>query len=298
MHQGYEWVATPPPTNQAPEAPRLRLPYLGPPRYRTPPRWGFPALAWRWPTAVVGIGALEEASGAVERVRGRARFAASALWLLAAVAVIAAGAEVWRYVLLLDSRTGALSRSVVQWSDSLVTTGAVLSIAAGIISAATVLWWLHAAREAAAETAGYAPAREDWRLLPGLLLPGPNLIVPGAVLAELEHAILRRPAEDRPRPSPLLTTWWIAWAASGLLFATTLLWRLHTSVQAQADGVLLSAATNLTAAAVAILTIRLVDRLSLLLAPIAPSSVRRLRVVRVKTQDAPTRAPRPTTATR
>ncbi|SER45771.1 DUF4328 domain-containing protein [Actinokineospora terrae] len=296
MYQGYEWVATPPPTQRAPEPPRLRLPYLGPPRYRTPPRWGFPALAWRWPTAVVGVA--DEAPAAVERVRGRARFAASALWLLAAVAVIAAGAEIWRYVLLLESRTGALSRGVVQWSDSLVTTGSVLSIAAGIISVTTVIWWLHAARDAAAETAGYTPARPDWHLVPGILVPGVNLVVPGAVLAELEHAILRRPAAGRPRPSPLLITWWLTWSASGLLFATTLLWRLQDSAQAQADGVLLTAATNLAAAATAILTIRVVDRLSLLLAPIVPSSVRRLRVVRVETAAAPTRAPRPTTASR
>ncbi|MBM7771110.1 hypothetical protein JOD54_001314 [Actinokineospora baliensis] len=295
MYPGYDWVATPPPTAKAPDPP-LRLPYLGPPKYRTPPRWGFPALAWRWPTAVAG--AADEGPSPVERVRGRARLAASALWLLAAVAVIAAGAEVWRYVLLLESRTGALSRAVVQWSDSLVTTGAVLSFAAGLLSLATVLWWLHAARQAAAELAGYHPARDEWQLVPGLLIPGLNLIVPGAVLAELEHAILRRPHDERPHPSPLLKAWWTTWAVSGLLFATTLLWRIPTTAQSQADGVVLTAVLDLTAAATAVLTIRLVDRLSLLLAPINPSSVRRLRVVHIETPGTPTRAARPTTATR
>ncbi|GAA2989939.1 DUF4328 domain-containing protein [Actinokineospora diospyrosa] len=295
MYPGYDWVATPPPTAKAPEPP-LRLPYLGPPRYRTPPRWGFPALAWRWPTAIAG--AAEEGASPVERVRGRARLAASALWLLAAVAVIAAGAEVWRYALLVQSRTGALSRTVVQWSDSLVTTGAVLSFAAGLLSLATVLWWLHAARRAATELAGYHPARDDWQLVPGILIPGINLIVPGAVLAELEHAILRRPADERPNPSPLLKAWWITWAASGLLFTATLLWRLNTSAQSQADGVLLTAFLDLTAAATAVLTIRLVDRLSLLLAPINPSTVRRLRVVRIDTTGDPVRTSRPTTAAR
>ncbi|WP_026426079.1 DUF4328 domain-containing protein [Actinokineospora inagensis] len=294
--RSYEWVATPPPGSGVSSTPRVRLPYLGPPSYRTPPRWGFPALAWRWQTAVPG--AAEDLSSPVERVRSRARLAVSALWVLAAVGLIAAGAEVWRYVLLLQSRTGALSRNIVQLSDSLVVTGSVLSVCAGILSALATLWWVQAARLAAAETAGYLPAREDWRLLPGLVVPGPNLVVPGAVLAELEHAILRRPADVRPTPTGLMWTWWLTWVANWLLAVFTLLWRFRDSVQAQADGVILTTLTNLAAVTLAVLTLRLVSRFSLLLAPMDPTSVRRLRVVQVDGAPTPTRVPRPTTSAR
>nr|WP_245614538.1 DUF4328 domain-containing protein [Actinokineospora inagensis] len=201
-------------------------------------------------------------------------------------------------MLLLQSRTGALSRNIVQLSDSLVVTGSVLSVCAGILSALATLWWVQAARLAAAETAGYLPAREDWRLLPGLVVPGPNLVVPGAVLAELEHAILRRPADVRPTPTGLMWTWWLTWVANWLLAVFTLLWRFRDSVQAQADGVILTTLTNLAAVTLAVLTLRLVSRFSLLLAPMDPTSVRRLRVVQVDGAPTPTRVPRPTTSAR
>ncbi|WP_018683501.1 DUF4328 domain-containing protein [Actinokineospora enzanensis] len=293
---GYEWVATPPPGSSTPAPRRHRTRYLGPPAYRTPPRWGFPALAWRWPTSVAGVD--EDEHAPVERVRARARLAVTALWVLAVVAAVATGAEIWRYALLLASRTGALNRGTVQLSDSLVVTGAVLSIAAGLIAATSCVWWIKSARHAAAETVGYLPARPDWQLLPGLFIPGANLVIPGAVLAELEHAVLRRDVDSRPRPTPLLRAWWIVWAGSAVLFLATLLWRLRDSVQAQADGVVLSAVTDLVAVAVAVITARVVTRLTTLLAPIDPTSVRLLRVVRVPDAPKAERIDRPATARR
>ncbi|MGQ0842147.1 DUF4328 domain-containing protein [Actinokineospora sp.] len=273
------------------------MPYLGPPSYATPPRWGFPALAWRWPTSVPGVANDEPV--AVERVRGRARLAVSALWMQAVVAVLAAGAEVWRYVLLVDSRSTALSRATVDLSDTLVVSGAVLAIAAGALSIMLTLWWLALARRAAADLAGYAPPRPDWHLLPGLVVPGVNLVMPGAVVAELEHAVLRRPVAERPRPTRLVRWWWAAVVVGGLLFAATVLWGFRAGVQAQADGVLLHAATNLAAGVVAVLTALVVARLSSLIAPIDPASVRLMRVVRVDgAPEPPLRAVRQTGAKR
>ncbi|SDC77614.1 DUF4328 domain-containing protein [Actinokineospora iranica] len=293
----FEWVATPPPGVGTPIAPRPRAPYLGPPAYRTPPRWGFPALAWRWPTSVPGIA--ESREEAIERVRGRARLAVSALWVLTVVTVLAAGAEVWRYILLLRSRTSALSGETVRFSDSLVVTGSVLAIAGGLIATGTVLSWLFVARRAAADAAGYDPARPDWHIVPGLLVPGLNLVVPGAMLAELEHAVLRRQAEARPTPTPLVRWWWAAWAAGGLLFAATIAWRFRDSVQAQADGVLLTATTNLAAAVVATLTALVITRLSTLLAPLDPTTLHLMRVIRVDgAPEPPLRATRPAGSTR
>lgn len=277
------WVSNPP---------RRWARYYGPPSYASPPRWGFPALAWRWPTSVPGTRTRPEASP--ERVRVLAGYVTAVLWVLAAAAVFAAGGEVWRYVLLIRSRTGALERTVVDTSDALVVTGAILSITLGLVAVALNLWWLVTARRVAGELAGQNPARPDWQLFVGLIIPGANLVMPGSALAELEHAVSRRPIEQRPRPSRMIIWWWAVWVLSGLLWTVTLLWRLLPGVQAHADGVLLTAVTYLAAAVVALLTMRVVRRLSTLLAPIDPASVRLMRVIRVEgAPDPPLRPGRP-----
>lgn len=278
------WVATPPPGPSASAPPRRFTRYTGPPSYRTPPRWGFPALAWRWPTAVP-TGA--EAVPVMEQLRVRARYAVAMLSLVAFFAVLTAGAEIWRYVLLVQARTSALRRGTVDLSDSLVITGAYLTLFVGALAIAATLWWLVPARQAAADVAGYESARPSAHVVLALLIPGLNLLVPGAVAAELEHAALRRAADERPTPSPLVRWWWATLCVSGVLFTATLLWRLRDGVQALADGVLLTAATDLAAAVVAVVTVVLVVRLSALLAPVDPAAARLMRVVRVDGAPAP-----------
>jgi hypothetical protein len=279
LFQPAHWVATPPP-GAYPSPPRARrMPYVGPPFYAVPPRWGFPALAWRWPTSVPGTGPRTPAN--VDSVRVLARQTGIVLWLLVVMAVAAAAAEVWRYVLLMQSRTGALPRSTVNTSDALVVTTAVLTIGVGLLALWMGLWWLTQARRVAGELGGQEPARPNWQVLVSLVIPGVNLVVPGSVVAELEHAVLRRPVAERPRPSRLVLWWWAAWVLSGLLFTTTVLWRFRDGVQAQADGVLLNALTYLAVAAVAVLTALIVRGLSTLLAPIDLAKVRLMRVLRV-----------------
>lgn len=259
---------------------RRRLPYLGPPAYRTPPTWGFPPLAWRWPTAVPGT----EATGqpvTVDRVRSVAGHASAMMWALAGLAVASAAGEVWRYVLLLRSRTGSLSSGVVTASDALVGITSILTLAFGLLTAVVVLWWLHLARHAAADLADQRPARPDWQVLVYLLVPGVNLAMAGVILTELEHQVLRRPADERPEPSKPVKIWWAAWVASSLLFTVTVLWRFRDSAQARADGVVLSAFTDLAAAGMAVLTALMIRRLVTLLAPLDPTTVRYQRVVRV-----------------
>lgn len=274
------WVATSPfrPARQ----PRRRLPYLGPPAYRDNPRWGFPALAWRWPTAVPGTRSGDDVPVTVERVRAVGGHATAMMLALAGLSLMAAGGEIWRYVLLLQSRDGALSDTVVATSDAVVTIGAVLALAFAVLAVAVTVWWLQLARRAAAEAAEQTPSRRDWQVLAYLLIPGVNLAMAGVLLAELEHQVLRRPADQRPHPTRATTIWWIAWAVSGLLFAMTVVWRFRSGVQAQADGVVLSALTDLAAATIAILTALTVRRLSSLLAPLDPRKLRRLRVLRVR----------------
>lgn len=252
---------------------------MGPPAYSSPPKWGFPALAWRWPTTIPGTS--QDQPVTVDRVRAVAGHASAMMWALACLAVVTAGGEVWRYVLLLRSRTGALSSRLVGTSDAVVTIAGMLTLAFSVLAAVVAVWWLYLARHAAAELAGQRVGRPDWQVLVYLLVPGVNLAMAGVVLTELEHQVLHRPADERPRPTKPVVIWWAAWVGAGILFAVTVLWRFRDSVQSHADGILLSALTDLAAAAVAVLTALMIRRLSTLLAPVDPASVRYLRVIRV-----------------
>ncbi len=272
------WVASSP--HRLARQPRRRLPYLGPPSYGENPRWGFPPLAWRWPTAVPGAHPGAEPV-TVDRVRGVGGHASAMMWALAALSLIAAGGEVWRYVLLLQSRNGALADRLVATSDAVVTIAAVLALAFAVLAAVVTVWWLLLARHAAAESAEQTLPRRDWQVLVYLLVPGVNLAMAGVILAELEHHVLHRPADERPTPTRATKIWWAAWVVGGLLFAATMIWRFRNGVQSQADGVILSALTDLAAAAVAVLTALTVRRLSAILAPVDPKRLRHLRVLSV-----------------
>jgi hypothetical protein len=280
--QRQRWVATTPPGAARRTRARRRLPYFGPPSYSAPPRWGFPAVAWRWPTAIPGTTPGGGQPVTIERVRAVAGHAAAMMWALGCLAVLSAGGEIWRYVLLVRSRTGALSSRLVGTSDAVVTIAAVLTLAFTVVALVVTLWWLYLARHAAAAVADQTPARKDWQVYVYLLFPVLNLAMAGVVLAELEHQVLRRPPTERPAPTRQTRIWWAAWVAAGLLFAVTLIWRFRDSVQAQADGVILSALTDLAAATVAVLTALTIRRLSTLLSPIDPAGVRFLRVLRVE----------------
>ncbi len=251
--------------------------YTGPPSYPTPPRWGFPQLSF----ARLGRRSPAPVAAPAEQMRALAAAAVPLLGLTALLVLATAGAEAWRYALLLDSRTDAVPAGPLHTSDALVITGGVISLLAGALSGAVTVGWLVRACAAAARAAAVTPARPTWQLVAGVLLPGVNLLVPGAVLAELEHAALGRDPSRRPRPSRLVVGWWAVWATGLVLAGTTMLWNLRDEVQARADGVLLHVATDLVAGAVAITTIVVVRRLTRLLSPATPAGVRRMVVVRV-----------------
>ncbi|MGD9529029.1 DUF4328 domain-containing protein [Pseudonocardia sp.] len=256
------WVAEPPPSTQRPpEPPRPR--YTGPPRYPVPQRWGFPPLPWR-PPGAGGPPRPDPEHG----VAALAVVLVPMLWATAAVAVTAAFAEAWRYGLLLASREGALSAEVVTASDALVAAAGALAPTLGALAGLLLVLWTVRAAPAAAAIAGVRPARTTRMIVAGWLVPGLNLAVPGSVLAETEHAALRRPVGERPRPSRLVLLWWLLWAG-GVVFATVvLLWSLREGVQAQADGVVLHALLDLLAAATAAVTAVLVTRFTRLVGPV------------------------------
>jgi CHASE2 domain-containing sensor protein len=128
-------------------------------------------------------------------------------------------------------------------------------------------------------------------VLIGALVPGLNLVVAGSIVAELEHAILRRPVERRPKPSRLVLAWWAAWVLDAVLMIVVIGWRFRDGVQAQADGVLLSGLLDTSGALLAGLTAIVVHRLTSLLAPITLDRLRVRGVVAVKGAPAPTLRP-------
>ncbi|WP_407655588.1 DUF4328 domain-containing protein [Amycolatopsis rhabdoformis] len=260
-------------------------PYEGPPSYPVPPRWGFPNLVWRRPTTVPGT-----ASGAVraiDRIPVLAQSLSTILWTFVFLALAAAGSEIWRYVLLVQSRDSALSTSVVGFSDAFVVTAGLLTTILSLLPTGLAVWWLLVARHAAAEEAGVEPARPVWQVLVGVLVPVANLPLALSVVGELEHSILRRPRDERPRPSRLVLVWWAAWIVNWVLLAVTIIWRLRPGVQAMADSVVLVALTDLAAAALAVTTALVIRRFSDLLMPLAPERLRTLRVLKVEGAPAP-----------
>lgn len=268
------WVATSP--IRAAPRPTSHPPYTGPPSYPEVPRWGLPRVTWR-PLRRIGTPGPSNA----ERMRALAGTVVPLLWFVAGTALVAAGAEVWRYTILLASRFDVVPAGPLRASDALVVLAGVVSVLLGALAVGLTLLWLVRAYAAASELAGVAPPRPVWHLVAGVLVPGPNLLVPGAVLAELEHAGLRRPAGRRPTPSRIVIVWWVLWAAGLLAAALTLAWGFRDSVQAQANGVLLHAGTDLLAATVAGLSGVLVRRFSTLLDPAQPDRPRRMVLIRV-----------------
>jgi hypothetical protein len=224
---------------------------------------------------------LNAKGNAAEQMRGLAAVAVPLLGLTGMLALVTAGAEAWRYALLLDSRVDAVLAGPLHVSDALVVVGGVVSLLCSILAGAVTLGWVVHACTTAAAAAGVTPPRRSWQLIAGALVPGVNLVVPGAVLAELEHAALGKDPGRRPQPSRLILGWWVLWVTSVLLAGITLLWNLRHGVQAHADGVLLHVGTDLVAGAVAITTIVVVQRLTRLLSPAWLASARRMVVVRV-----------------
>lgn len=272
-----EWVAVPPDPSALPESVRprsaARAPagYRGPPRYRQVPRWGLPVGSWH------PVGRACGAPSALQLARALAGQLVPVLWVAAAMSAVAAVAEVWRYVLLLISRTDALSPVAVAWSDSLVWFGGWASMAAVLAAGVLIVQWTLQAMRAAAERSGTAVPRSTRSVVLGWLVPGPNLAVPGAVLAEIEHTALGLPPGQRPRPSRELLVWWASWGACVVLAVVTAAWSLRSGTQALADGVVLHAWLDLLAAGTAVVTLRVVRRLTGLLEP-SPGRPRELLV--------------------
>lgn len=240
------WVAHPPALART--AVSVAAP-LGPtPRYHATPRWGLPSRPWAHPLDLAEIAA----PSALVRA---CSLAATARPLLVGAAVafgVAAGAQAWRYGLLLRGRTELLGARTVALSDSVVLAAGVLAPVLALVSAVVVALWLVKVRLAAAEQAGRRETRSPRAVLLGVLLPVVNLGQAGVLVAELERTL------GGPGPSRLVRTWWAAFALSGLLTALSWAWALIGTAQARADAVVLVGLGDLAAAATAVLTLLIV----------------------------------------
>jgi hypothetical protein len=276
-----QWVALPPPADPAhPAAARpVHGRYAGPPRYLSPPRWGFPAAPWQRTDA-------EEQPTSSTSVSAYAGLLVPLLRGLAALAALSFAGELWRYTLLLRSRSDALDAREVAASDALVAAASWVCTVATVVVGVYLLGWVLRVVAATTQRSGVLPSRGRTMLLLGWLVPGINMSVPGSVLAEVEHTALGRPPGERPRPSRLLLVWWALWAVNVALALVTALWALRTGVQARADGVTLHALVDLVAAATALVTARVVLWLTALVSP--PRSIPLPRVVSVRENAAST----------
>ena len=282
-----QWVAEPP-ASAVPEPPLPRPSrYIGPPHYAEPQRWGFPAAPWAG-AAIDRLNRFRRSSGPARSPRSRSRCCGR--WL--AVALLAAGAETWRYVLLLASREGALSADAVAASDALVLAAGTGTVLLGLAAGGVVVGWSLPAAAAAAARSNSLPSRSWQEIVLGWVVPGWNLAVAGPVLAEIEHGALDRAPDRRPQPSRLVGLWWLLWVVGGVLTAIALVWSWRTGVQARADGVVLHAVLDLLAAVTAGVTAVLVGRLTVLLNPVRAPRRRLLLAVGDRRVEAASRSSR------
>ena len=263
------WVAHPPPGGPTAPVTRTRPPeqrYLGPPAYRGGhPQWSFGPMVWH---EIPPAGDADRGDDPANALRWVGWVAA----VTAVAALVAAGAEIWRFSLMIQGRTLVLSGAVVRASDVLVAITALAVGALALLTAMLAIPTLVRTHAAAARRIGRAPSRRPRDIVLRLLVPGWNVYGAGQIVTEIDRTLdqLRVAAQDEegeidaanpvsPRAvrrqaahaSTLTIVWWISWIISAGLIAAALLRGLGGSLQAIADTVELHIAVDLVAAVVA-----------------------------------------------
>lgn len=265
------WVAHPPaggPTTPVTRPLPREQPYLGPPAYRGGhPRWSFGPMVWHEIPPAGDADGRDDPTGALRWVG----------WLsvvTAAAALLAAGAEVWRFVLMLQGRTMVLSGSIVRASDVLVAISALAVACLALLTASMAVPVVVRTHAAAARRLGRAPSRRPRDIVLRLVIPGWNVYGAGQILTEIDRTLdllrVRADAQEvsasaaaKPSATPttgtagqtarasLLTiSWWLSWILSAALIVATLARGLGGSLQAIADTVELHIAVDVLAALV------------------------------------------------
>lgn len=246
------WVAHPPPGSPAAKPARSgrpKAPYAGPPSYRGGhPQWAFPPVIWRDLPDETPTVPVDDPSGAL-------RWTAGLSTLAAAAALVAAGAEIWRFRLLLDGRTLVLDGATVRASDILVAASGLAVVTFALLAVAFAVPALVRTHYAAARRLGLAPSRSGPGIVARLLVPIWNVYGAGQIVTEIDRMVgAQSELDEGPRRASRITVaWWLSWVVSAVLIAITLARGLGGSLQAIADTVELHIAVDLVAAVVAAL---------------------------------------------
>jgi hypothetical protein len=162
--------------------------------------------------------------------------------------VLAALAEAFRYGVLLRNRSHLIEQWVLTCSDAAVWSTSIVALLLALAAALGAVGWLIRARADEFERHGRVDPRGAATLVAGCVVPGINLVAPGVFLTELAH---RRPHVQRIA----VRIWWCTWVFGAVMAVAALAWRTADSLQAQADGVVFTAVTDLVAAGVALVTV-------------------------------------------
>ncbi len=246
--------------------------YSGPPSYAGRwPRWGFPPVALRPADFVVA-----EPEGRAADPRPVLHSVVGLALLTAVLALAAAGAETWRFALLLRGRTRLLPGEQVRFSDSLVVATAWAALIAGCVTAVLLGVGTVRARAEAADRAGWVLPRTAASVVSRMYLPGWNVWGAGSVLLEMDSLLVAathdqdigsdRPRQP-PRPSAVVAWWWAAWVIDAALAVVALAVAFGSSEQAAGNAVELHIFVDGCAALVAALTAAVAARWRRLVGP-------------------------------
>ncbi|RMI34170.1 DUF4328 domain-containing protein [Nocardia stercoris] len=245
--RNYRWVVRAPGRRGPVTRPALRADRTPTPHYREIPTWGLrdrPAP----PPAAARRGRWDRSPEQVLRL----------LRVTALLFLIAACAELGRYLILLRNRTALIDPLVLGLSDWSVWIAELVAPLAALGAAIGVVGWLADTRRAAFAAAGLRDPRPRWLLFTGCLVPVVNLLWPGVYLTELVRARAAGPRGVRggaPYALRAVRIWWLVWITGGVMVAIGIGFRFTHTLQAQANGVIFAVYTNLVAVAATALTV-------------------------------------------
>ena len=240
--RNFRWVAKKPRNKTSRPAGPSHPRRTATPKYDEIPRWGLID---------------QPVSNVQEREPRLRRWAGAApglLVLAASLLGLAAAAELFRYGILLYNRTRLVGQMTLVTSDALVLFAETASIVIGIAAAVGSACWLVDRRRIFFERAGTRDPRSSRTIFVGTLVPVLSLALPGVFLTELADA---KAGVGKPRLVRDIRIWWGLWVLNWALVVAASLWRLRDSLQAQADGVLLSAIVALVGVLTALWTVHL-----------------------------------------
>ena len=246
--RNFRWVARPATRSSKAVRPAVAAAPTPTPHYDSTPTWGLRDIP-RDPAANRPMGRVEQYSTNAQML----------VVVTALLLALAAFAEAFRYAILVYNRTRLVSPITLATSDALVYFAQVGALVVGLFALIGSSCWLIQQRRLAFAAAGATEPRSvRWMLLLSML-PLVRIVMPGVYLTEL--ARLRGDTEaDVHRELLLVRIWWGVWAASNALVVVQLLWNLQSSLQARADGVLLSAIVAAVATCSAVLTLAVMRR--------------------------------------